>query len=437
MRVNTRKRIVETEAELSGAWARSYGRRLHTEGGLDVDVLYPGRRPGSAGPDFRDAVLSVGRHGVVRGDVELHVNAADWRRHGHHTDPAYSKVVLHAVARSDGSVLTTLPGGREAPVLVLRKEWRSRALPCAAAFVSAPGRVLAVLESAGMERLRARAVRMAGEGADGGACRVLLRAVARALGYAANADAGMRLGDLLAEDGTWALMQSADSVQRRAYVLGMAGLLPSQRPSTCDDPGSPEAAALEGEWRGLDGSLPSMSAGDWRLSGVYVNNSPVRRVVALAGLLPGVEDLAREAGAHLCGRSTAGRATAAELEGLFVVAGDSYWRSRYDFGKRTRESDLVGAAKAREVVVNALLPFLLAVAMLERDETLHRGVVRAFARYPGARPNTLTQHMRAQLGLPPGHCPAVVDQGLLHMYAEYCRHGLCDACPLLGVCDGL
>ncbi len=81
MALDTRKRIVATERELSGEWARSAGRSLRTEGGLDVDVLYPGMRPGCAGPDYRDAVLTFGSQEVVRGDVELHVSAGDWRRH--------------------------------------------------------------------------------------------------------------------------------------------------------------------------------------------------------------------------------------------------------------------------------------------------------------------------------------------------------------------
>jgi hypothetical protein len=225
-------------------------------------------------------------------------------------------------------------------------------------------------------------------------------------------------------------MLNAGAARRRACALGMAGLLPSQRLSACGDGGCSEVAVLEREWRELSGSLPSMSADAWQLSGVYVNNSPVRRVVALADLTPQIESLFESACALLSGRRLAGSTTAADLERLFVVPGNPYWRSRYDFGKRTRESDLVGASKAREVVVNALLPLVLSVAVPEQDESLFRGVVRLFARYPGSRANTITQHMLRQLGMPVGRRRAAVDQGLLHVYAEYCRHALCDACPL-------
>ncbi|MCK9357551.1 MAG: DUF2851 family protein [Dehalococcoidia bacterium] len=428
--MDTRKRIAGSERELSGLWARSAGRSLRTEGGLDVDVLYPGRCPGSAGPDYRDAVLAFGSREVVRGDVELHVTAGDWRRHGHGGDPAYSQVVLHAVSHPDGTTSTAVPGGGEAPVLVLAPARPRRGLPCKDAFQRLPDETLAVLRSAGTERLRARAVRMAQECSLSGPRVVLCRAAARALGYAANADAGRQLGGLLAGDAAWSLLQSGDAPQRLGHLLGMAGLLPSQRslaPGVCD---GPEVEALEASWRDSAGSLPSMSPDSWSLHGVYVNNSPVRRVVALADLAPRLEPLTGAARSRLSDPASAGRLSAAALETLFVVSGDAYWRCRYDFGGRTRESDLLGASKAREVVVNALLPFLLAVAMLEQDETLFRGVVGMFVEYPGSRANSVTRHMRAQLGIAAGRCRAAVDQGMLHVYAEYCRHALCCACPL-------
>jgi hypothetical protein len=173
-----------------------------------------------------------------------------------------------------------------------------------------------------------------------------------------------------------------------------------------------------------------MPPDSWRLHGVYVNNSPVRRVVALADLVPRLEPLTEVARSRLSDAASPARLPAATLETLFVVSGDAYWRRRYDFGRRTRESDLLGESKAREMVVNALLPFLLAVASREQDERLFRRVVETFVEYPGSRANSVTRHMRAQVGIPAGRCRAAVDQGLLHVYAEYCRHALCCACPL-------
>ena len=69
---------------------------LRTAGGAPVYVVDPGRWNLEAGPDFRDAVLEIGdERRRVRGDVEVHVRAADWTAHRHGCDPAYAGVVAH------------------------------------------------------------------------------------------------------------------------------------------------------------------------------------------------------------------------------------------------------------------------------------------------------------------------------------------------------
>ena len=85
-------------------------------------VIFPGRRGRGPGPDFRGAVIAGPSAIPVRGDVELHVRASDFRGHGHHRDPAYQNIVLHVVFHDDepaASGATPLPGGGAAPVVAL------------------------------------------------------------------------------------------------------------------------------------------------------------------------------------------------------------------------------------------------------------------------------------------------------------------------------
>jgi hypothetical protein len=87
--------------------------------GRPLEVLSAGTWNLLAGPDFRGAKLAIaGRE--VRGDVEVHFNAADWRAHGHDEDPAYDHVVLHVVMfpPAEGR-LARLRHGADLPTLVL------------------------------------------------------------------------------------------------------------------------------------------------------------------------------------------------------------------------------------------------------------------------------------------------------------------------------
>ena len=101
-------------------WKKRAARQegLRTEAGRRVRVLYPGRQGTAAGPDFRDALLEIEGTGLVRGDVEIHRRQRDWDAHGHNGDPNYNGVVLHGALEVE-SEATPLASGGQAPVLSL------------------------------------------------------------------------------------------------------------------------------------------------------------------------------------------------------------------------------------------------------------------------------------------------------------------------------
>ena len=69
---------------------------LRTWNGTPVRVIDPGAWNLEAGPDFRRAVLEVGRERArLVGDVEIHLRPSDWVAHRHSADPAYAGVVAH------------------------------------------------------------------------------------------------------------------------------------------------------------------------------------------------------------------------------------------------------------------------------------------------------------------------------------------------------
>jgi hypothetical protein len=258
---------------------------------------------------------------------------------------------------------------------------------------------------------------------------LLAHGVARALGYSANAEAGMELGRRLTKFGALYPLRNVDENQRRALAVGMAGLLPSQRAGTIGHD-QPEALDLESRWHRFAVTPAAMPSGSWKLSGCYPNNSPVRRVVALSGLWPLIEVLSAEAPRII--RQYSGHASrcAGMLEEYCRLTGDAYWRRHYDFGFRTREADLVGTAKGREIVLNAVLPYVAGVALMAGDGEGLTAVLGLLSLYPSAPPHAVTRHMRRQLGMV-GRCGgAGMQQGLLHLFRGYCRRGLCARCPL-------
>jgi hypothetical protein len=91
------------EGKIQQIWALQQIQRgtWRTQSGTVVKIRQPGHWNRGAGPDFLEAVIEL--DGEVRvGDVELHLYREDWWRHGHHLDPAYDSVVLHAVLFAGG-----------------------------------------------------------------------------------------------------------------------------------------------------------------------------------------------------------------------------------------------------------------------------------------------------------------------------------------------
>lgn len=72
---------------------------LATSSGKTLEVIEPGRWNTSRGPDFLDARIRLAGE-VLQGDIEIHIDSADWRRHGHHQDFEYNGVVLHVALRA-------------------------------------------------------------------------------------------------------------------------------------------------------------------------------------------------------------------------------------------------------------------------------------------------------------------------------------------------
>ena len=118
------------EAALAERWAAGAWRlqMLRAESGERYRLLFQGRPGGGAGPDFRDAVLLRDDGTRVRGDVELHLHARNWRAHGHSADPRYNGVVLHAVLATSASQ-SPLANGALVPIVVLHPPRMLASLP--------------------------------------------------------------------------------------------------------------------------------------------------------------------------------------------------------------------------------------------------------------------------------------------------------------------
>jgi len=121
-----------------------------------------------------------------------------------------------------------------------------------------------------------------------------------------------------------------------------------------------------------------------------------------------------------------------QLEEGLTVKGDGYWADHYDFGAGMKTNPtLIGGQRAAEIIINVLLPFTFAWSEATGQPDLGERAVCLYRQYPRLTPNAIERHMMAQLGLRVKLVGSVQrQQGLIHLYKNYCIQGRCKDCPL-------
>ena len=92
---------------------------LTTSAGESVDILKVGDDHVDAGPDFFNAKIKIADTLWV-GNVEVHVNASDWKKHTHQTNKAYDNIILHVVYNAD--ILLNRASGEVIPTIELKNK---------------------------------------------------------------------------------------------------------------------------------------------------------------------------------------------------------------------------------------------------------------------------------------------------------------------------
>jgi len=419
---------------------------LAGDDGVRYQVVFRGRPWGERGPDFQGAILARHDGELLRGDVEVHVRASDWRRHGHGRDPAYNRTVGHVVlwndsqrptCRQDGAVVPTLElvGHLAAPLAELerRRQAEEGLRPpepaCVPTGATGPSPLRELLERAGVERFLAKAAAFEGDLQCLPPEEVLYRGALRAMGYTANTAGFERLAAALPFIGLRAIAGNGAArpeqpLRVEAALLGGGGLLPSQRGLDPED-GWPRA--LERAWADLDGAVDGpLPRSAWRTWRVRPENLPARRAAGLSQVVVAwlradpidllLDDLAEAERLERPGRLA---------EPWRIKASEPFWWRHFDFGRASPSARpwLIGSGRAGEVAVNVLLPFLHALGRAGDDAALAERALALYRRYPATAPNRVTREMARQLGVADGAASARTacrQQGLIHLYRHWC-----------------
>lgn len=396
---------------------------LRTASGQPVEVIDPGLPTMNAGPDFFNAKLKI--EGTLWvGNVEIHMQASDWFRHGHDHDKSYDTVILHVVGVSDCEVYRT--NGELIPQILLpcpetiRQRYNELKQtdiypPCYSIFGILPQlTVHSWLSALQVERFeqKARIISKRLEQFNQHWEDVFFITLARNFGFGLNGDAFESWANHIP-------FRSVDKhrdnlFQVEAFFLGQAGLLEEET-----DDRDMYHQKLQKEFRYLQHKfdLPTpMSVDQWRFLRLRPGNFPHVRLAQLAYLYHKEQALF----------SRIMEAETLDAVKKILAGGTSlYWEEHFNFRKTSsRRTKRVGENALNLIVINTVIPFLYAYGLHKADEMLCERAT-CFLEALKAENNYVTR-LWSGAGLPV--YTAADSQALLQLQKEYCEKKDCLRC---------
>lgn len=399
---------------------------MRTVDGEPVEVIDPGLLNTDAGPDFFNAKVRIGDR-LWAGNVEIHVRASDWKRHGHDTNPAYDTVILHVVERDDTRIFR--PDGHPIPQLVMAcaadfsrsyNEMVNRPgaeLPCAAEIAGLPSIYLTDWFTAlAHERLYAKADRIADYVGrlDGDWRQAVYVTLARGLGFGKNSDAFERLA--LATPISKLLRHQLDTVAIEGALFGQADLLPY-------NVGRPEGEYVsrlrqEHDFMAAKYGFTEPRNPGWMLARMRPQNFPHRRIAILAHMI---------AMGFQIGYDIFTVKDVADAERLFDIRLRGFWTNHYTFAPESGcTAKALGKASVTSLIINVVVPMLYAFGSRQGRPEMQE---RALEILQNLQPeDNMITRIFTGIGIP---CPdAFTSQAMIELRRNYCEPRKCLYCRI-------
>ena len=451
-----------------------------TEDGRRLVVHSPGYWNEGAGPDFRNAEIAFDDGPRLRGDVELHVAASDWKAHRHDGDPAYDRVRLHVVLHNDLGAPVVTHNGRPIPQLAMEGNLTSdlreilasldpdgyprvgcgregaccRSLRAASRSDAWIGRFLDI---AGDERMLRKAERFGHAAARATPDDVMYESLMETMGYSANRRGFRKLAGVVPLSFLRKRIPlDAEPAERllwtQAALLGAAGFMEVKPPA--DSEAAAVLTDLRAKWDALTagGAPERLGPSDWSMGRTRPTNHPVRRIAGISAfiaahlstgicraMLGAVEGLSPGDEGLKC------RRTLSRFGELIESQPQPFWARRTGFAAPClpRPTALIGEARTTEMIVNVVVPLLLSMA---RDADQARVERRLHNVYCSLRPlsdNSVTDYMKTHIFGDSDRADRVVNsmrrqQGLLQLFHDYCesKSATCESCGFLAAVEG-
>ncbi|MCH8126578.1 DUF2851 family protein [candidate division KSB1 bacterium] len=404
-------------------------KELMTMDGRRIEIIHRGKWNMDSGPDFLGAILKF-NESLIKGDVEIHIRVSDWFNHNHQNDAAYNNVILHAVLQKPAKPTPAVTESGRIPQTLILGDFLDESLSRLRARVdkiqaeppkSWPDicllsgkenpKILQRLEFWGLERLNQKKQRFLEERSYFQFNDLFYQGLCEALGYSKNQNPFLKLALLLSLDKIWTLLSHNDHESMleklQGVLFGAAGFLEQTNEKKESYPESTRkfVNGLCSHWVEFKKqySMTNLDKSEWRFLRLRPSNFPTVRLAGLCRLLL----LKRSTGfmepvlSIFRDLKNKPQKIFNQLQRQFIVPGYGFWQDHVRFEEAEFSSKkpltLIGTSKAREIVINVVLPVVSGYAEETEDYELLSLVKQTYLIAPKNQSNELTRKMDKQV----------------------------------------
>jgi len=397
---------------------------MQTCSGEKINVISPGVQNFDAGPDFINARIIIDDTSWA-GNVEIHMKASDWFRHGHDDDPSYDNIILHVVFDCDAFIRRK--SNELIPSFQVKesfdKELYSKYhefissllwIPCQNMIGLVDTEYLNIwLERLLIERLenKSEEVRNVLDMNNGDWEQTFYQLLARNFGFRVNSSPF----ELLAKSIPIKILakHSDDLSQVEAILFGQAGFLNTTFKD--DYPGK-----LKTEYIYLRNKY-SLVTGDrflWKFLRLRPSNFPTLRIAQLSKLIHKSPSL------FTCVMECI---DVSEVFKLLDVSSSNYWESHYRFDKKSsKRKKRLGVEAIRLFAINTIVPVMFCYGRIN-DLKVFQDRPLKFLNDLKPENNAIVRRWK-EFGV---NCDSSShSQALLELKSKYCDHKRCLDCRI-------
>lgn len=399
--------------------------QLKTDDGKEISVIKTGLHNHNAGPDFLNAQIKIGET-TWAGNIEIHINASDWYKHNHQNDRAYDNVILHVVFTADKPVLDK--NGNKIPVLSLQnlidyqtfryyKSWVKKAtfISCENMVRDIPTIVkTSAVQAAAVNRLEQKSewcldvLQMTGGDLE----ETFYRVFCKALGLKVNA---MPFEQLAITTPFSLIRKNRNSREElQALLLGQAGFLAE---ASLNDEFIVNLKTIYA-FQQVKYDLTPMPESAWKLFRLRPQNFPAVRIAQLANILFKHPALAQK---------VIESDTPQDYEQLFESSLDGFWLTHYTLKTKSDKSPKrLGKSTVYLLMINAVVPFLFALASYNKNSNFQEKAVRLLEQLPAEKNQIIKKFELLNFYA----INSFDSQGLIGLKQNYCELLKCLTCKI-------